>query len=147
MEPTDLYALLQFHKQEAAEGMAYINAYSAAVLGILAYLGVVKHITIVARISLAFSFIVLPAVGLMALIDSNAMHQAIHVEIGKVVKENSELIKSEDLLKQLEDLKSPSPGMIKALYAFFSVIVVGAILLIGEGNALNIFKRLKSQKK
>ena len=75
------------------------------------------------------------------------MHQAIHVEIETVVIENSWLVRSADLLNQLKDQELPLPWVFNTIYAFFSLLVIGAILLIGEGNARDAIKRLKSEKK
>jgi len=130
MKPSDLYALLEVHKSEAAEGMAYINAFSAAALGVLAYLGAVQDVSTSTRVAMAIAFALISVVGLQALLSSGDMHQAIHTEIGEIVKENPNIVHSEEFREKLVGQGLPPRWMVTTLGLFFTLLMIAAIFLI-----------------
>jgi len=145
MNGSDFYALMQVHKMEAAEGMAYINASIYITFGILAYLGAVKEKTIGLRISLAIGYIVTCFVELRAILASNAIHQALHYEIGKIISENDELIKTVELYKLLSDMKLPSRSLMITGFSLFCLLVTCAILFIGRDNLIDLLRNRRKE--
>ena len=147
MDSLDFANLLQVHKLEAAEGMAMITAFAAIVIGILGYLGAVRQINLVARVAIAIGFTVIAAADLKAIVASNKMHEAIHIEIRERLEKNSELVMSEMLRNQLKEQHLPSERTFIITHVFFDLLMIAAILLIGEGNIRNAWKQRKQASK
>lgn len=143
MDSLEFSSLLQVHKQEAAEGMAMITAFAAVTLGILGYLGAARHINLVARVAIAIGFAVIAAADLNAIVASNKMHEAIHIEIRGRLDRNPELIMSDELRRQLQEQHLPSERVFIGIHIFIDLLMIAAILMIGGGNIRSAWKKRK----
>jgi hypothetical protein len=96
----------------------------------LAYLGAVQDVSISTRVALAIAFTLVSIVGLQALLSSGDMHQAIHNEIGEIVKESPDIVRSEELREKLVGQELPPRWMVTTISLFFTLLMIAAIFLI-----------------
>ncbi len=133
----DFGTLISYHKQEAAEALTYGVITLTIIFGLLSYIGSAKFISKAIRVILAFVFFVAHISLLQASLGSIKMYDAIHEEIKfHVATYPDSFIKGSEsrLYCILNDLSDPPTIGIKIGYYVLGVLIVLAILTIGEGK-------------
>lgn len=134
-------ALLNFHKQEGQESLAYITILFTIILGIIGYLGTAQKVQQSARILILVFYSCMHIVIIYSFFGSMEMHGAIHEELSLYAKEHPDLfIEGEDssLYDKLISLEGNHPiKLMRGAGIGLLAFVMICILSLGDRPILN----------
>jgi hypothetical protein len=150
-ETLDLSTLLSYHKQEAAEELAYITVIFTVILGILGYIGSAKKIEPQVRVTISVIFAIFLFTFISALVNSLRIHNALHEEIRNYTVLHPKMFiyqeKSKLYLTLSKVVKPHHPFGIIWMGAGLGAIVILGLLTLGEGKIFSFPRISKSRKR
>jgi hypothetical protein len=150
-ETLDLSTLLSYHKQEAAEELAYITVIFTVVLGILGYIGSAKKIEPQVRITISVIFAIFMITFISALASSLQVHNAIHEEIRNFTVLHPEMFigneKSKLHIVLSKVVKAHHPFGVIWMGAGLGAIVILGLLTLGDGKIFSFRRASKNLKR
>ena len=142
----DIDTLIAFHKQEASEELTYITIIFTVILGVLGYIGSVKHLGRGIRICISLIFSIFLVTFLLALAGSLEIHNALHEEIRNYAITNpTKFINGEKsmLYITLSKMKLHQNLLIIWMGVGLGLMVILGILTYGEGRLFTLRKTRK----
>lgn len=132
-------ALVNFHKQEGQEELAYLTILFTVIIGIIGFLGSAQKIEKRARVLILLFYVGLHFTMTMSFLESMKIHSAIHDEIAAFVQYNPHIFMDEEkssLFKELSKMHGHKIGsMAVGSYLLLSFMII-SILSLGPNRIL-----------
>ncbi len=148
-------ALINYHKMEGQEEIAYLAIMFTVIIGIIGYLGSAQKVEKSARILILLFYIGFHFAMVSSFLASMKIHGAIHKEIATYVIENPEIFNKGTrscLYNELKEMKPHNVGRMELAGHLLLVFMILCILSLGSNSILrwtrieNIFIRGKTTK-
>ena len=147
--------LVNYHKQEGQEELAYLTILFTVIVGIIGFLGSTQRIQKSARILILFFYIGLHFSMVSSFLGSMKIHSALHEEIAIYVKANPGIFlngEESPLYNELKEFhghdikKMAIAGYSLLIFMILSILSLGPNRIINWNRIDNILTRSKSTK-